>query len=273
MSAYNTGFSPSSMLFYLCYLQRHNNFCNNKQIRSLRTNMTNSHRLDIMEMTISLVLLDHVVYTTLNEVFRKDFCQLWEALVVKDSMKTMWLGERYDAGKYSIYLPFSFTRTTIESLLNRHNVDFATVCATVFLTVAKLARDGQLCDGKKDEMEQGLGRKVSRGEVWISTYKHANGDFVNDEARKISDSLAHALGSQEHYRRVRGMGLGPCPSRMFGYTRHLYSGMSSPSPSYRELQNQRRDLKRISEEFKKGFGLIMIINSCKGRSEKPHSRE
>ncbi|KAL2338180.1 hypothetical protein Fmac_012626 [Flemingia macrophylla] len=36
--------------------------------------------------------------------------------------------------------------------------------------------------------EQELGRKVSRGEVWIATHKHANGDFVNDEAREISVS-------------------------------------------------------------------------------------
>ncbi|KAL2330792.1 hypothetical protein Fmac_018373 [Flemingia macrophylla] len=34
------------------------------------------------------------------------------------------------------------------------------------------------------------------------------------------------------------MGLGPCPSRVFGYTRHSSSRMSSSSPSYRELQNQ-----------------------------------
>ncbi|KAL2327658.1 hypothetical protein Fmac_021085 [Flemingia macrophylla] len=36
---------------------------------------------------------------------------------------------------------------------------------------------------KKDEMEQELGSKVSRGEVWITTHKHSNGDFVNDETR------------------------------------------------------------------------------------------
>ncbi|KAL2326176.1 hypothetical protein Fmac_025234 [Flemingia macrophylla] len=46
---------------------------------------------------------------------------------------------------------------------------------------------------KKDEMEQELGRKVSRGEVWIATHKHGNGDFVNDEAREIS---VNALQSQ-----------------------------------------------------------------------------
>ncbi|XP_027912651.1 uncharacterized protein LOC114172261 [Vigna unguiculata] len=88
---------------------------------------------------------------------------------------------------------------------------------------------------KKDEMEQELGHKVSRGEVWIATHKHANGEFVNDGAKEIGekikayetntsslsqdisieDSLAHVLGSKEHCGHVRGMGLGPCPSRVF----------------------------------------------------------
>ncbi|TKY56662.1 AarF domain-containing protein kinase 1 [Spatholobus suberectus] len=63
----------------------------------------------------SLVLLDHAVYTVLDEDFRKDFCQLWEALILKDAIKTMWLGERFGAGKYSRYLPIVFTGTTIES--------------------------------------------------------------------------------------------------------------------------------------------------------------
>ncbi|CAJ1970890.1 unnamed protein product [Sphenostylis stenocarpa] len=61
------------------------------------------------------VLLDHAAYTVLDEEFRKDFCQLWEALVLKDSMKTIWFGERLGAGKYSRYLPIVFTGTTIES--------------------------------------------------------------------------------------------------------------------------------------------------------------
>ncbi|KAL2330789.1 hypothetical protein Fmac_018370 [Flemingia macrophylla] len=37
-----------------------------------------------------------------------------------------------------------------------------------------------------DVIEQELGRKVSKGEAWIATHKHANRDFVNDEARELS---------------------------------------------------------------------------------------
>ncbi|XP_004490790.1 uncharacterized protein [Cicer arietinum] len=61
------------------------------------------------------VLLDHAVYRELDEEFRKDFCQLWEALILKDLKKTLWLGEQFGAGKYSRYLPIIFTGTTIES--------------------------------------------------------------------------------------------------------------------------------------------------------------
>ncbi|XP_029126320.1 LOB domain-containing protein 18 [Cajanus cajan] len=110
---------------------------------------------------------------------------------------------------------------------------------------------------KKQKMELECGRKVSRGEIWIATHKHANGEFVNDEAKEIGekiesyelsgsiskdissqDSLAQTLGSQEHCGRVRGLGLGPCPSRVFGHTVRSYSGISSFSPSCRELQNE-----------------------------------
>ncbi|XP_027941159.1 uncharacterized protein LOC114194956 [Vigna unguiculata] len=107
--------------------------------------------------------------------------------------------------------------------------------------------------------EKECGQKVSRGEVWIATHKHANGTFVSDEAREIgekiqsyesklstsqskdvssTDSLAFAFGSQEHCGRVRGLGLGPCPSKVFGFNAHSYSGASSSFPSYTQLQNQ-----------------------------------
>ncbi|XP_027912184.1 uncharacterized protein LOC114180603 [Vigna unguiculata] len=123
----------------------------------------------------------------------------------------------------------------------------------------------------KDEMEQELGRKVSRGEVWIATHKHANGEFVNDRAREIGEkikayetntsslsedisiegSLARVLGSKEHCGRVRGMGLGPCPSQVFGYNRNFHFRTSSSCPSYSELQNQVTAIKSQLDEQNK----------------------
>jgi len=51
------------------------------------------------------------------------------------------------------------------------------------------------------------------------------------------DSLVFAFGSQEHCGRVRGLGLGPCPSKVFGFNAHSYSGASLSCPSCTQLQN------------------------------------
>ncbi|KOM34857.1 hypothetical protein LR48_Vigan02g100700 [Vigna angularis] len=53
-----------------------------------------------------------------------------------------------------------------------------------------------------------------------------------------SDSLAYALGIQEHCGHVRGLGLDPCSSEVFGVNARSHNGSSSTSPSYVELQTQ-----------------------------------
>ncbi|KAI4299654.1 hypothetical protein L6164_033090 [Bauhinia variegata] len=63
----------------------------------------------------SLVLLDHGVYKELDEQMRKNYCQLWKALVLNDSMKIINLGEKFGVGMYSRYFPVIFTGRTIES--------------------------------------------------------------------------------------------------------------------------------------------------------------
>ncbi|KAF7835132.1 LOB domain-containing protein 18-like [Senna tora] len=97
------------------------------------------------------------------------------------------------------------------------------------------------------------------GEVWIATRKRSDGSPVNDAARVIIDkitsyeasgsssqevsqydSLAMALGSQEHSRRVRGLGLGPTPSQVFG----VRARGGSSDPTYAEMQNELTQLRR-----------------------------
>ncbi|QCE09856.1 hypothetical protein DEO72_LG10g1079 [Vigna unguiculata] len=56
--------------------------------------------------------------------------------------------------------------------------------------------------------------------------------------------------SQEHCGRVRGLGLGPCPSKVFGFNAHSYSGASSSCPSYTQLQNQVSSLTSQVNEMK-----------------------
>ncbi|GMH15508.1 hypothetical protein Nepgr_017349 [Nepenthes gracilis] len=62
-----------------------------------------------------LVLLDHGLYRTLDEEFRLNFCQLWKALVLMDSNKIQYLGERFGIGNYFRYLPLIFTERIIDS--------------------------------------------------------------------------------------------------------------------------------------------------------------
>ncbi|XP_016168873.1 uncharacterized protein LOC107611467 [Arachis ipaensis] len=83
----------------------------------------------------------------------------------------------------------------------------------------------------KSEQE---GRIVSRGELWVKVHKRRDGSYINDEAREIgerlleieqqdetsrvlsqNDSLAQVFG-REKPGRVRGMGIGPTPSQLFG---------------------------------------------------------
>lgn len=60
------------------------------------------------------VLLDHGIYKELDEGFRLNYCQLWEALIVLDSKKIQHLGEQFGVGKYSKFFPVIFMGRTID---------------------------------------------------------------------------------------------------------------------------------------------------------------
>ncbi|XP_025702891.2 uncharacterized protein [Arachis hypogaea] len=87
---------------------------------------------------------------------------------------------------------------------------------------------------RREEESEQEGRIVSRGELWIKVHKRSDGSYINDEAREIgerlleieqehessrvlsqNDSLAQVFG-REKPGRVRGVGLGPTPSQLFG---------------------------------------------------------
>ncbi|XP_015953320.2 uncharacterized protein LOC107477763 [Arachis duranensis] len=86
---------------------------------------------------------------------------------------------------------------------------------------------------KRHEEEQRLGMPIGRGEGWTMSHKKRNGKYMNEQARLVgeaielvesqdpsskefsqNDSLAQVLG-KEHPGRVRGLGIGTCPSRCF----------------------------------------------------------
>ncbi|RYR50924.1 hypothetical protein Ahy_A06g025952 [Arachis hypogaea] len=107
-----------------------------------------------------------------------------------------------------------------------------------------LARLGQ-------EESERQGRIVSRGELYLLTHKKTNGSYIHDAAHAIgerieaieqgdessrllsqNDSLAQALG-KERPGRVRGMGLGPTSSQVFGMNSH------QPSNGFEREETQR----------------------------------
>ncbi|XP_047178510.1 uncharacterized protein LOC124845452 [Vigna umbellata] len=72
-----------------------------------------------------------------------------------------------------------------------------------------------------------------------------------------SDSLARALGIKEHCGRVRDLGLGPCPSKVFGVHARSHGGSSSTSVSNVELQTQVSSLTTQVNEMKAVISLLL----------------
>ncbi|TMW59501.1 hypothetical protein Poli38472_004570 [Pythium oligandrum] len=56
-----------------------------------------------------LVLLDHGLYRHLDEDFRKTYCDLWRAMILRDSDLLQDCGRRLNAGPFTTYLPLLFT--------------------------------------------------------------------------------------------------------------------------------------------------------------------
>ncbi|XP_019158296.1 PREDICTED: uncharacterized protein LOC109155020 isoform X2 [Ipomoea nil] len=94
---------------------------------------------------------------------------------------------------------------------------------------------------RRVEMEIELRHSVNRLELWIDTHKVKRGSYVNEECRIISEKIRNEMdqGSssqsqfvsqddpvgktfgKEHNGRVRGLGFGPCPSKVFNNTSRM----------------------------------------------------
>ncbi|KAF7831787.1 uncharacterized protein G2W53_014120 [Senna tora] len=111
---------------------------------------------------------------------------------------------------------------------------------------------------KASQMAKKLGRPVCRSEVVLSNLIKKNGSYVNEEAEtlvaKISENLSQdqehaalsgvpskiyaqpndALGKvfgPEHPGRVRGLGVGACPSKDFGLQGHVVGSVRTSTSS------------------------------------------
>lgn len=65
--------------------------------------------------TNNAVLLDHGIYKQLDEEFRLNYCQLWQAMITLDTNKILQLGERFGVPKYCRYFPLIFTGRSFDS--------------------------------------------------------------------------------------------------------------------------------------------------------------
>ncbi|MED6195203.1 hypothetical protein PIB30_035813 [Stylosanthes scabra] len=111
-----------------------------------------------------------------------------------------------------------------------------------------------------DEESRQQGRDVSRGEVWMMTHKKVDGSYIHEDAQTIcekimdieqrdessrllfqNDSLAQVLG-KEHPGRVRGMGFGAIPSRLFGRNSQQTGGGAQAQETQRVVEELRAEL-------------------------------
>lgn len=59
------------------------------------------------------VLLDHGLYKELDDGFRRDYCRLWKAFILRDVNEIMLIGKSFGVGSYATYLPIIFTGRTM----------------------------------------------------------------------------------------------------------------------------------------------------------------
>ncbi|KAF0774618.1 hypothetical protein AaE_001681 [Aphanomyces astaci] len=62
-----------------------------------------------------VVLLDHGLYRQLDDDFRRTFCRLWKALLLRDNKLLLECGDRFHVGPYAKFFPLIFTYRAMDS--------------------------------------------------------------------------------------------------------------------------------------------------------------
>ncbi|RHY62170.1 hypothetical protein DYB30_001534 [Aphanomyces astaci] len=62
-----------------------------------------------------VVLLDHGLYRQLDDDFRRTFCRLWKALLLRDNKLLLECGDRFHVGPYAKFFPLIFTYRSMDS--------------------------------------------------------------------------------------------------------------------------------------------------------------
>ncbi|XP_058750398.1 uncharacterized protein LOC131623405 [Vicia villosa] len=121
------------------------------------------------------------------------------------------------------------------------------------------------------EMELQLGRHVCRSEVILSTLIKKDGNYVNEEGKAMAslsedkertatigvsskinvytdDAIAKICGA-DHSGRVRGLGLGVCPTQAFGKRRHYTNFIQVGSFSQKNVEDLQKDVECLGEKL------------------------
>ncbi|XP_019150165.1 PREDICTED: uncharacterized protein LOC109146971 [Ipomoea nil] len=145
---------------------------------------------------------------------------------------------------------------------------------------------------RRAEMEIELGHNVNRSELWIDTHKVKRGSSVNEECRIITekiinemekgsssqsqsisqdDPLGKTLG-KEHNGRVRGLGFGPCPSKVFNNTLRMndkdyVSTLEKELAATKAQLQVQSDKLQVQSDMQKAMGgaLVAILERTFGK--------
>ncbi|TKY68614.1 transposase, Ptta/En/Spm, plant [Spatholobus suberectus] len=126
------------------------------------------------------------------------------------------------------------------------------------------------------DMELQLGRPVCRSEIILSTLLKKDGNYVNEEGKVITDKISENLPKDqerattlgvpskvnaylddaigkvygvEHSGRVRGLGVGSCPTNVFGTRRHCIDFVNVGSSSQKDVEALQKQVETLEEKL------------------------
>ncbi|XP_039133223.1 uncharacterized protein LOC120270271 [Dioscorea cayenensis subsp. rotundata] len=178
---------------------------------------------------------------------------------------------------------------------------------------AKKQNNAHTCGRKsfariRKEIENETGKEPDRLTMWDATHKKKDGSYVNEEFRKkleaahdlqvsytsssanfeqneINEMVFQKIYGAEHNGRVRGLGLGPTPSRYFSVISKFTSTSASTTDNNHkaELENVKLELAEMKDKYEKLssdladmkelFGGFMAERSLNDRMSKAPAEE
>ncbi|XP_058742693.1 uncharacterized protein LOC131615238 [Vicia villosa] len=126
------------------------------------------------------------------------------------------------------------------------------------------------------EMELQLGRHVCRSEVILATLMKKDGNYVNEEGKAMAEKISEVLSEDkertaavgvsskinvypddaigkiygaEHSGRVRGLGLGVCPTHAFGKRRHFTNFIDVGSFNQKNVEDLQKNVESLGEKL------------------------